>query len=167
MLRLPPELRNKIYAYACGDTASVSYTKTTKEARLHFQIPLLLTCRQVSVEVTSLMQSYKVVHFVTPTPLADFVNLVGLEKCAELEEFQMSETMVWAVIFDSRYTRAIREESILSQKQHVFHRMQRIQLICPGLLPPSENTTHFSKSALKYLLGKSDLEVEWVASSQH
>ena len=112
------------------------------------------------------MQSYKVVHFVTPIPLSDFVNLLGLEKCAELEEIQMSETMVWMVIFDSRYQRAIRGEASTSQKQHVFHCMQRIQVICLGLLPPSDNTTRFSKSALGYLLGKSDLEVEWVASGQ-
>ena len=113
------------------------------------------------------MQSFKVVHVVTPIPLADFANLVGLEKCAELEEIQMSETMVWSVIFvDSRYQRATREAASSSQKQHVFHRLQRIQVICPGLLPPSENTTRFSKSALGDILGKSDLEVKWVASGQ-
>jgi hypothetical protein len=86
LLRLPPELRNKIHAYVCRDATSVSYMTTTKRATLRIRTPLLLTCRQISVEVASLMQAYKVVHLVTPIPLSDFVNLVGLEKYAELEE---------------------------------------------------------------------------------
>jgi hypothetical protein len=82
LLRMPPELRNKIYAYACRDITSASYTRTTKEAVLHIPAPLLLLiCRQISVEVASLMRVYKAVHLVTRIPRSDFVSLVGLEKC--------------------------------------------------------------------------------------
>jgi hypothetical protein len=156
LLRLPPELRNKIYAYACRDATSVSYMTTTKRASLHNRTPLLLTCRQISVEVASLLQAYKVVHLVTLSALSDFVDLVGSEKCAELEEIKMVETMLWTMVFDSRWDP--------SQTRHLFRRMQRMQVTCPGHhIPPGERSFSFSKSSLRDLFGKSDLEVEWVA----
>jgi hypothetical protein len=163
---LPPELRNKIYAYACRDATSVSYMTTTKRASLHIRTPLLLTCRQISVEVASLMQAYKVVHLVTSIPLSDFVNLVVSEKCGELEEIKIKAMMVWTMFLD--FPLGIRKEPLwdASQTQHLFHRMQRMQVISPDDIPPIESTRIFSKSTLGNLFGKSDLEVEWVASAE-
>ena len=142
---------------------------TTREASLRLQTPLLLTCHQISVEVASLMQAYRVVHLVNPIPLSYFAYLVGSEKCAELEEITINSR----ILLDMYMHLLLVSPMIGSSKkplwdpyqtQHLFRRMQRVQVNYLEQTPPSESEIRCSRFFLRDLFGKDDLEVEWVAS---
>ncbi|KAJ4986219.1 hypothetical protein SVAN01_08266 [Stagonosporopsis vannaccii] len=178
LLRLPAELRNRIYEFSF-DSATLKRDLSPGSAGRHLvecdNPHLVQVCRQIRFETCPFRNDFTYHRLTVRTDskhIADLVDCVGQTQCAQIVQIDIFQSLAGALEQMIRYARlqGPYTEPWAKYGDKVFPELKRVVVTYP--IDLADNSIEI-KEALQTLFGKDDLDVHfraakyWQTGRQH